>query len=588
MAVPGPTPNTLHGGDPSSISRQLDDERRTISFEEYMYYAAITRSEEKAANERFVAARGKRDFKNVLRGRFSKGHEANAAVGDRHSGQVEKVEEKGDKGSDEGVGEGGGYITSKERKTASRALRTASWGTIFYLITTDILGPISAPWVFAQTGYGPGIALYTVFGVTSCYSGWIIWKVYLGLDSDQFPLRGFGDFFYRLFGSWARHFVNIAQALQMFLTVAIIVLSNGQSISQISRGENGVMGICFVACLIIVTGAGLVLGQIRTLQRLGWLANVSVWLTVGTVILTMASVGYGPNYAAVEASFGLPPNMPIQTFAGIPPSGLASGGSGFVGSLNGVNVIAYAYGGAMLFAALLAEMRHPMDFWKGMIIAEVFIFFVYIFFGVFVYSFQGQYSYNPAMQGIANYKIQTAGNILNLFSNLIAAVLYSNIGLKVVYVEVCQRILGFPELTTKVGKIWWAALIPIYWFVAFIIAAAIPQFSYIVGLVGAIFMVSFTYVFPAWMALGFMVWEAAIVPEEERFDPATNTYNYIDKGWKRWARGFMKRPLFNSWNVVYLLGALVTSALGTYSAAVSIRAAFTSDLSTSLSCKPPL
>jgi hypothetical protein len=25
----------------------------------------------------------------------------------------------------------------------------------------------------------------------------------------------------------------------------------------------------------------------------------------------------------------------------------------------------YAYGGAMLFFNLLAEMRHPWDFWKG-------------------------------------------------------------------------------------------------------------------------------------------------------------------------------------------------------------------------------
>lgn len=72
----------------------------------------------------------------------------------------------------------------------------------------------------------------------------------------------------------------------------------------------------------------------------------------------MVSVRFGPNYAAVEASFGLPPGMPIQTFAGTPPPGLATGGEGFIGSLNGLNVAVYAYGGALLFAALLAEMRY--------------------------------------------------------------------------------------------------------------------------------------------------------------------------------------------------------------------------------------
>lgn len=42
----------------------------------------------------------------------------------------------------------------------------------------------------------------------------------------------------------------------------------------------------------------------------------------------------------------------------------------------------------MIFAAFLAEMRHPMDFWKSLLIAEVFIYVVYMFFGIFVYSYQ--------------------------------------------------------------------------------------------------------------------------------------------------------------------------------------------------------
>lgn len=232
--------------------------------------------------------------------------------------------------------------------------------------------------------------------------------------------------------------------------------------------------------------------------------------------------------------------------------------------------------------------RHPMDFWKSLLIAEIFIYGIYIFFGIFMYSYQGQYSYNPAVQGIAVYSVQTAGNILSLISNLIAAVLYSNIGLKVVYVEVFHELLGFPELTTKMGKIWWAALIPVYWVIAFIIGATVPQFSYIVGLVGALFILSFTYTFPAWLAVGYWIKKDAMIESVERFDPATNTYNYVDHGWKRWRRGFMKKPFFNAFNIFYFLGALVTCALGCYSSIESLRLAFESSIATSLSCTPPL
>ena len=57
--------------------------------------------------------------------------------------------------------------------------------------------------------------------------------------------------------------------------------------------------------------------------------------------------------------------IPIKKFAGQPPSGYASGGEGFLGTYQGINTIIYAYGGAMLFFNLLAEMRNPWDFWKG-------------------------------------------------------------------------------------------------------------------------------------------------------------------------------------------------------------------------------
>lgn len=45
---------------------------------------------------------------------------------------------------------------------ARRALRTASWAAIFYLITTDILGPFNAPFAFSQVGFVPGAILYVV------------------------------------------------------------------------------------------------------------------------------------------------------------------------------------------------------------------------------------------------------------------------------------------------------------------------------------------------------------------------------------------------------------------------------------------
>jgi hypothetical protein len=45
-------------------------------------------------------------------------------------------------------------ISDEEWTNASRALRTATKSAIFYLITTDILGPFGLPFAFATTGWG--------------------------------------------------------------------------------------------------------------------------------------------------------------------------------------------------------------------------------------------------------------------------------------------------------------------------------------------------------------------------------------------------------------------------------------------------
>lgn len=534
-------------GDNEPVEKQLahNIHDRSVSFEEYVYYATITRADEKIANERFVAAAGPKSFKSVIKSRFSKGHKESTALdsptADNNSnGEKTAYDENGIIPARRNLG----GITDSEWKNASRAIRTAGWSSVFYLITTDILGPFSVPWAFAQMGCGPGVALYTVFGGFAMYFGFQLWKVFMALDSDRYPMKSYADCFFRVYGRWARHGVNILQAIQLLFTVSILILSNGQAISQVSKAS-----ICFIVCLVIFMAAGMVVGQIRTLQRFGWLANFAVWINLLILFIAMGvAANSPPNYATAEASFG--PNFgpgPVHTYAGTPPDGMASGGSGFVGSLNGLNQAVYSYGGAMLFISFLAEMRHPWDFWKGILCADIFIYVVYLFFGVFVYSYQGQYAFNPVMQGLSPYNWQTATNIMNIVTGLIAACLYGNIGIKVAYVEVFQELLHAPPLTTKTGKFLWVALVPAYWALAWVVCAAIPQFSYISGLVGAVCILQFTYTFPAILAFGFQIQKDAMVPEES-FDPATRTYNRIDTGVKRWVRGFKVKWHLNAFN----------------------------------------
>ena len=175
-----------------------------------------------------------------------------------------------------------------------------------------------------------------------------------------------------------------------------------------------------------------------------------------------------PSQNGVDISAPIPP---VTTSAGAPE------GIDFSGQVLGLMQAVFSYGGAMVYCEFMSEMRRPFDFWKALLIAEAFIFSVYIFFGVYVYSFQGQYVINPANQGMSMRGPLVAGNILYLVTGLIAAALYGNIGIKVLYQACFKELLHLPDLASKKGKWIWVFFVPIYWALAFLLAAAIPNFS---------------------------------------------------------------------------------------------------------------
>ncbi|KXL46487.1 MAG: hypothetical protein FE78DRAFT_146064 [Acidomyces sp. 'richmondensis'] len=471
-------------------------------------------------------------------------------------------------------------VSDEEWQVASRAARTATWGAIFYLITTDILGPFSVPWAMSQLGYGPGFVLYTIFGILCFYSGSQLWKQFLGLDSEKYPVKSYGDLAFRIYGRWARHGVNILQSLQFFLNVTLLIVGSGQAIVQLAAGSSGTGKFCFIAAEIIFAAAGFILGQVRTLQKYSHIANIAIWMNLFVIFMTMGiSSSTPPNWTAVTASYNIPKG-PIYHTGGTPP------GKSLTDQINGLMQAVYSYGGATLFNELMAEMRRPYDFWKGLMFAEVFIYACYIIFGMVVYRFYGQATFNPAYQGINPYSWQTVGNVFSLITGLIAAGLYGNIGIKVLYANVGREIFHFPPLEAKKGKWIWVAFVPFYWGVAWVIGAAVPQISYLGSFVGASMILQFTYTFPPILMVGFNVLKDSIT-EQDVFIPSTGEVRRSDGGFQRLWRGYKKKFFINLFDTIYFLGALVTAILGIYASIVGMIDSYKGTQVQAFSCCSP-
>ena len=222
----------------------------------------------------------------------------------------------------------------------------------------------------------------------------MLWKIFLGLDSYEFPLKNYGDLAFRLYGTIPRYVVNILQSIQLICGVGLIVISNGQAISQVSQFK-----LCYAICCLLWCIVGFFVGQVRTLAKYGWLANAAIWMNLMIMFISMGVIAHSlPNYSiAVLGSAGGATNVaditpdpvtgaypPVKHYNGLPnPNSL-------IGSINGLMQGVYAYGGAQLFIEFMAEMKRPHDFIKAMWGAQFFIYTCYMVYGCYVYYFQGQ------------------------------------------------------------------------------------------------------------------------------------------------------------------------------------------------------
>lgn len=160
--------------------------------------------------------------------------------------------------------------------------------------------------------------------------------------------------------------------------------------------------------------------------------------------------------------------------------------------------------------------------------------------------------------------------------------------LTVLYNNIAVEFFRAPPLTSKNGKVLWVALIPIYWSIAFVIGAAIPDFSGFVAIISAVCIVQFTYTFPPFLHLAFNIKKNAL-RGGEGYDPVTGQVSLQDRGVKRLMRGFMAGMWYlNAWNVLYFLGALATAGLGIWAAVENLILIYAQPQLNAFGCHSPL
>ncbi|SCZ92676.1 BZ3500_MvSof-1268-A1-R1_Chr5-2g08094 [Microbotryum saponariae] len=492
----------------------------------------------------------------------------------------------------------------QELSNARRMLRQAGWATVFFLITIDILGPYNSAYAISTIGLVPGICLYALFGAAAGFTGYMIWKMFCQLDSVRFPVRHYGDLAERIYGPWARHVCNVLVTLQLLFNCGIVILGNGQALTQIVKGN-----ICFTVSIVIWAVVGAVISFVRKLHAFSAFGNFSVWLNILIMILSMAFVAHSPpNIAGAIAAYGDSIGTgPVVIKAVV-------GGSVF-NQVNGAFNMVFAYGGSMIFPEIIAEMRRPYDAIKGIACAQIFIFTVYLFYGTFIYCSQGQYTLPLAYQGVSKYAWQCIGNGISLVTVTVAAGLYANVGLKVVYTNIVEGVFKGPSLMSRKGQMIWLPMVIIWWVVAWVIGTGLPGLGALTGLVGAVAIFQFSYTFPPFLILGLTVGMDASLADEpfttpgvapKRIDtwrdfvscrsgslvlkePLAESLSASQSRWKRgFAAGGSKRLAYKIFNVFFFIGALATGGLGMWGTGTALAQTIKAGAASSFGCAAPV
>ena len=136
--------------------------------------------------------------------------------------------------------------------------------------------------------------------------------------------------------------------------------------------------------------------------------------------------------------------------------------------------------------------------------------------------------------------------------------------MKVFYNNVMVDIFKAPLLTTRLGKLFYAGLVPIWWSIAFVVAGAIPAYVAFVSIIAATTLLNLTYAIPPWISLGFDIRKNTM----GTFDPTIGRTSRANIGIKRYIRGFFTGGIFqvaiNVWHVLLVLASLGLCGLGMY------------------------
>ncbi|KAL9941637.1 hypothetical protein D7B24_003687 [Verticillium nonalfalfae] len=344
-------------------------------------------------------------------------------------------------------------------------------------------GVLAIPATFSVLGYVPGLLVLLGFGALTTYYAYIMYVFrmrYAGIHNIADAAGMVGG--------------PVLREVAGALFIVAWTLASGAGFIGLAQGFKALSShnVCNTVWTLVAAVCTALLASIQTLGRLTiftWIGFASLFTAVFIIVIGVTQVDRPA--AAPQAG---PFDIDVVTFGApaIAPGLTAA-----------VNIFA-AFSSTPTFMPVIAEMKAPRDFRKSLFSSQIVLIICYVTMSLVVYLYCGKYVASPALGSAGGLLMKIAYGI-SIPGFIMTCTLWVHLAAKTLFVRILRHSEHLQNHSFIHWAVWLGSTIGIS-SLAFLCAGAVPFFSYLIGLNGALCLAPTCLVIPAWMGL-YMDWE---------------------------------------------------------------------------------
>ncbi|CAN9411033.1 unnamed protein product [Alternaria alternata] len=354
--------------------------------------------------------------------------------------------------------------TFGNEESAEIQYKTCKWWNIGALMLAEnvSLGVLALPQALAILGLVPGLLCICFLGIIATYTGYLIGEFKLAHPS----VTCYADCGMLIGGPIGREVLAVGQELVLIFIMGAHILTFGVALNAMT--DHG-------ACTIIFNVIGLIIsflfGLPRTFKNISYF---SYFFTTTVIAISIQKPDTG-NIVAVRPD--------VTLVKGLAP----------------VMNIVLAFTGHVAFFSFQSELEDPRDFRKALILEQGIAVTFYMLISVIMYYHAGPSVASPAL-GSASPLVSKVCFGIALPTIIVAGVVNGSVATKYIYFRVWKGTsVAHANSWLSLGS--WGAICTGAWLISWILAEAVPNFTLLLGLMGALFGSWFSYALPPLMWL---------------------------------------------------------------------------------------